>query len=178
MRECLRDKPGALGIAFVDLDAAIEQRAADSLVAAAHAAAFALPAFKSPSDRAGTRLKTLRLHVRHARIDLATAGAQALGNNLARWFTALPPNVLTAAAYRDAIERLAPRGIRCCFRRSAAHEARSRVLGCPRAATHRRRRYPASALPAETHPARRSRSSVRACCRHGAPTETLPFMLT
>jgi leucyl aminopeptidase len=116
MRECLRDKPGALGIAFVDLDAAMEQRAADSLVAAAHAAAFALPAFKSPSDRAGTRLKTLRLHVKHARIDLATAGAQALGNNLARWFTALPPNVLTAAAYRDAIERLAtPRGIRCRF---------------------------------------------------------------
>lgn len=116
LRECLRDKPSTLGIAFVGLDAATEQRAADSLAAAAHAAAFALPEFKSPSGPTGARLKTLRLHVTHNRIDLAAARAQALGNNVARWFTALPPNVLTAAAYREAIERLtAQRHIRCRF---------------------------------------------------------------
>ena len=40
-------------------------------------------------------------------VDLKTARAQTLGNNVARWFTALPPNVLTMGAYRKAVERLA-----------------------------------------------------------------------
>ena len=115
MRECLRDKPGTLGVYFVDLDAAAEQLAANSLVAAAHAAAFSLPTFKTP-PAPSARLRLLRLHLTHARLDLDVGRAQALGNNVARWFTALPPNVLTATGYRDAVERLAAaRNIRCRF---------------------------------------------------------------
>ena len=120
MRECLRDKPGTLGVYFVGLDAAAEQLAANSLVAAAHAAAFSLPTFKSPKAPSA-RLRMLRLHLTHARLDLDAGRAQALGNNVARWFTALPPNVLTAAGYRDAVERLAAsRDIRCRFLGEAA----------------------------------------------------------
>jgi leucyl aminopeptidase len=56
------------------------------------------------------------LLTRHERPDVASARAASLGNNVARWFTALPPNVLTASAYRRAIEELAkPRGIRTRF---------------------------------------------------------------
>jgi leucyl aminopeptidase len=111
VRESVRDKPRSLGIAFAGLRADAERAAADSLLAAAGAAAFALPAFKSESPRAA-RLATVRLFGAREPIDLATARAQTLGNNVARWFTALPPNVLTIGAYRAFIEQLAKgRGI-------------------------------------------------------------------
>jgi len=125
IRECLSDKPRSLGLALVGFDAATERIAADSLVAAASAAAFALPAFKS-TRKTQPRLAHLRLMTTHDGADLATTRAAALGNNVARWFTALPPNVLTAATYRAAIEKLAkPRGIRCRF----LGEAQLRKLG-------------------------------------------------
>jgi leucyl aminopeptidase len=115
VRECLRDRPTHLGVAFLGLSADEERRAADAVLAAAHAAAFALPSFKSkPTKHHG--LRTLKLFVSHGRVAVAEARARALGNNVARWFTALPPNVLTAATYRRAIERLCKdRGIACRF---------------------------------------------------------------
>jgi leucyl aminopeptidase len=115
VRECLRHKPRTLGIALVGLDDVTERVAAESLVAAAGAAAFALPSFKSKRSHQPA-LSTLRLFAPHGGGDLDAAHAQTLGNNIARWFTALPPNVLTAATYREAIEKLAkPRGIACSF---------------------------------------------------------------
>jgi leucyl aminopeptidase len=117
LRDCLRDKPATLGATFIGLDADAERRAASSLLAAAHAAAFALPAFKSKADPAArARLRKLQLHATQARIDLPAARAGAIGNNVARWFTALPPNILTAKSYRDAVAELArARGIRYRF---------------------------------------------------------------
>ena len=116
VRECLRDKPRTLGIALAGLDEADETAAADSLLAAAGAGAFALPSFKSA--RAPARLASVRVFGARGAIDLKTARAQTLGNNIARWFTALPPNVLTIAAYRKSIEQLAKaRGIASRFLR-------------------------------------------------------------
>ena len=117
LRECLRDKPRTLGIMFAGLDSELAHTAADSLVAAAAAAAFVLPTFKSPGKAPlPPRLTSLRLFTPPKELDLDSARAQALGNNVARWFTALPPNVLTMAGYREAIEALAkPRGIACRF---------------------------------------------------------------
>ena len=117
VRECLRDKPRALGVALVGLDDSATRVAAESLVAAASAAAFALPEFKSPTQAPRPpRLTSLRLFAPHSSFELAGLRAQAFGNNVARWFTALPPNVLTIAGYRRAIETLAkPRGIACRF---------------------------------------------------------------
>lgn len=118
LRECLRDKPRSLGVALVGLDATAERRAADALLAAAGAAAFSLPEFKAATKTAPARLTSLRLLTAHGAAGLEAARARALGNNVARWFTALPPNVLTASAYRNAIERLAK-----------AHRISSRFLG-------------------------------------------------
>jgi leucyl aminopeptidase len=106
VREILRDKPRAVGIALVGLGETDARAAAESLVAALAAAAFALPAFKA-KPKQPTLPTSLRLFGASEQIDLATASAQALGNNVARWFTALPPNVLTMSAYRASVERLA-----------------------------------------------------------------------
>ncbi len=115
MREISRDKPRSLGIVIVGLDDHQERAAVDALLAAASAAAFALPSFKSDKKPPGP-LSTLRLFGTRSRPDVAAAHAQAFGNNLARWFTALPPNVLTMATYRRSVEALAKaRGITARF---------------------------------------------------------------
>jgi leucyl aminopeptidase len=119
LAECLRERPASCAVLIAGLDDAATQRAAAALTAAAHAAAFDLPSFRTEKDRA-TKLRSLRL-LGDARVDLAAERAAALGNNVARWFTALPPNVLTAATYRRAVEDLAKRrSIRCEFHDEAA----------------------------------------------------------
>jgi leucyl aminopeptidase len=105
--EAQRDKPAVLGVAALGLDRPRAAAALSALVAAAHAAAFELPTFRSTGKHAATRLRTLRVLGAAQRLDLAAAAAHALGNNAARWLTALPPNVLTAASYRDALAKLA-----------------------------------------------------------------------
>jgi len=114
MRESLRNKPRSLGIVLAGLGEADETAAAESLLAAAGAAAFTLPTFKS--ERAPKPLASVRVLGARGPIDLAAARAQTLGNNVARWFTALPPNVLTMAAYRKSIVEIAKaRGIAARF---------------------------------------------------------------
>jgi len=77
-----------------------------ALIAALEAAAFRFASFKSIS----------KPHGKLARIDVAAAGkvremdltlATSAGNNLARWLTALPPNMLDATAYRRLLRDLA-----------------------------------------------------------------------
>jgi len=115
LRECLRGKPRTLGIALVGLADADARTAAESLLAAAGAAALELPAFKS-ERKPSTALASVRLFGAPSRLDLVVARAQTLGNDVARWFTALPPNVLTMGAYRKAVIELAKaRGIATRF---------------------------------------------------------------
>jgi leucyl aminopeptidase len=116
VRESLRDNPRTLGIALAGLADADESAAAESLLAAVGAAAFALPSFKS--ERRPPRLASVRMFGARGAIDLSGARAKTLGNNVARWFTALPPNVLTMAAYRESVERIA-----------RAHGIRARYFG-------------------------------------------------
>jgi len=117
LRECLRDKPRTLGVVLAGLDDSTARTALESLVAAAGAAAFPLPTFKSRGKAPRPpQLTSLRLLNPPSGLDLAGVRARVLGNNVARWFTALPPNVLTIVGYRRAIETLAkPRGIACRF---------------------------------------------------------------
>jgi leucyl aminopeptidase len=78
-----------------------------ALIAALQAAAFRFASFKSKP----------KAHVALARIDIAAPGLRELdltlatsaGNNLARWLTALPPNTLDAAGYRQLLKSLAGR---------------------------------------------------------------------
>jgi leucyl aminopeptidase len=104
--EAQRDKPATLGVASVALDDGPSSAALSALVAAAHAAAFELPTFRTTPARGAARLRALRV-LGAPDLDLAAAAAHALGNNAARWLTALPPNVLTAASYREALAKIA-----------------------------------------------------------------------
>ena len=109
--QCARERPGSLGVLVLGLEAE-RVSVVEDLVAAAEAAAFELPTFKS-EKKPGTRLKRLRILASSPRVDLREVRAQALGNNIARWFTALPPNELDAKNYRRLVKTLCARhGIR------------------------------------------------------------------
>ena len=85
--------------------AAAGPHALGALVSAALAHAFELPSFRKRGARHHRmrRIETIGAAPR----DLAYLEACARGNNLARYLTALPPNVLDARAYRRFIARLA-----------------------------------------------------------------------
>lgn len=102
---CLAEQPVSLGVLAAGFDAGERDRILLAIAAAAAAAAFRLPSFKSKAPR--RRFRSLKLFAPAPRLDLGALLAGAAGNNIARWFTALPPNRLTAADYRNAIGQLA-----------------------------------------------------------------------
>jgi leucyl aminopeptidase len=104
--ECMRERPRSLAVATAGLGETQHERALQSTLAAAEAAAFEMPAFKSKPRKRTGRLKSVTLFTSGSRAALAQTRAQAFGNNVARWLTALPPNRLTPAAYRRAIDDL------------------------------------------------------------------------
>ena len=83
----------------------------EALLAAALAQSFALPSYRS-GKRDDRRIRTITILEDGGRstgdgLDIRFAQASAGSNNLARWLTALPPNVLDARAYHRAIAELA-----------------------------------------------------------------------
>jgi leucyl aminopeptidase len=80
--------------------------ASEALVAAVIAQDFPLPRFGRSARR--PRLLRVDLHD-HGTVDLTRARTAAAANNLARWLTALPPNLLDASTYRRLIATLAQR---------------------------------------------------------------------
>jgi leucyl aminopeptidase len=101
----LGEKAGCLGVAILGFDGENERDLAEAAVAAALAASFNLPEFKEKPTP--PRIRSLRLLALAERVDLDRTIAEAKGNNLARWLTALPPNVLDARSYGDALKQLA-----------------------------------------------------------------------
>jgi leucyl aminopeptidase len=99
------EKGGSLGITVLGFDAAAAASIARNVVAAALAAAFPLPAFKS--DAPQQKVRSLRVVGLADKIDLDRVRAEADGNNLARWLTAMPPNKLDAVGYADLLRALA-----------------------------------------------------------------------
>ena len=77
----------------------------EALLAATLAQAFALPSLRSSAAEV-PRIGRVTLFGADG-LDTHYAATVAGGTNLVRWLTALPPNVLDAAAYRTAIARLA-----------------------------------------------------------------------
>lgn len=94
-----------LGAVTLGLSAPASRQAHEALAAAVEAAVFELPAFKSSSKRPAA--PALTLYGADRELDLDETRAAAYGNNVARWFTAMPPSHLTMRAYRDAIKALA-----------------------------------------------------------------------
>jgi leucyl aminopeptidase len=86
----------------------------EALLSAALARAFELPSYRKRPPKPPPHLATIELRAAAdgaalAPAQLARSTATARGNNLARWLTALPPNVLDARSYRRALGTLARR---------------------------------------------------------------------
>jgi leucyl aminopeptidase len=97
-------KAGSLGICAIGFEADEQARIVGNVLSAALAAGFKLPSYKK--DSAPARIKSIRLVGMRTPLDTSRAQAEAKGNNLARWLTALPPNMLNAASYADLVKAL------------------------------------------------------------------------
>jgi len=104
LKEAAARNPEVLALAAAG-PANAAQAALEALLAASLAHAFTLPSWRAPPGDE-RRIRRIVLPARHG-IDLRYATAAARGTNLARWLTALPPNILDAPSYRRAIARLA-----------------------------------------------------------------------
>jgi leucyl aminopeptidase len=100
-----REKAGSLGILVLGFDSDVQKLLCEAAVAAALAAGFNLPAFKTKP--APPKIRSVRVLGLDEKIDLRRVQAEAHGNNLARWLTALPPNKLDAANYAAMLKELA-----------------------------------------------------------------------
>jgi leucyl aminopeptidase len=97
----------AAGFAAGDEGPAAAEASLEALLAAALAHAFALPSCRAPAP--GER-RIARIEIpADAKLDTRYAAICAQGTNLARWLTALPPNILDARGYRAAVTQLARR---------------------------------------------------------------------
>lgn len=101
----LREKAGTLGVWVLGFDVADQARLVDDLLAAALAAAFRMPEFKSKSRP--PRIKSIRVIGLEEKHDIRRIAAEAKGNNLARWLTGLPANKLDAVEYVKILAELA-----------------------------------------------------------------------
>lgn len=100
--------PASIALAIAGFDAETTRQLAEAVVAAALAASFELPSLKSGSEP-GRRLRSLALLGLGRRLSLDRLRAEAEGNNLGRWLTALPPNELDSRRYLARITALAER---------------------------------------------------------------------
>lgn len=98
--------PETLTIACFGLKPDAAERACEAFVAAALATDFRLPTYKSEPDKA-PRLREIHIYGHAAKGGYTRTVAEARGNNLARFLTALPPNELTPGNYRKRVEKLA-----------------------------------------------------------------------
>lgn len=99
-------KPGQLLIACHKLEPETAERAVEALLAAVLAAHFSMPDYKSKPDKPA-KLREIHIYGHAPAGGHARTIAEAQGNNLARYLTALPPNELTPGNYRRRIEKLA-----------------------------------------------------------------------
>ena len=99
------EKAGALGIWVLGFDAVTGASLSRYLVAAALAAAFPMPAYKKKD--APPVIKSVRVLGQDEKLDLDREQAEADGNNVARWLTAQPANMLSARTYTNFLKDLA-----------------------------------------------------------------------
>jgi leucyl aminopeptidase len=102
----LADHPRTLGVIVAGMDGVAADELRRAIGHAAGAAAFRLPQYRSKREP-GPRLRQLHLLGLRRKLDLGRTLAEIEAANLVRWLTALPPNKLTAAAYRELIAQLA-----------------------------------------------------------------------
>ena len=112
IKETAARGPESIGLAAAGFQPAAggheaAQASLEAMLAAALAQAFALPSCRAP---AADERQIARIQLpADAQLDTRYAQISAQGTNLARWLTALPPNILDASGYRAAVARLARR---------------------------------------------------------------------
>ena len=99
------EKAGNIGVWAAGFAAEQQKQLSLKLLAAALAAAFPMPAYKSKA--APPVLRSIRLLGLTEKLDLTRTQAEASGNNLARWLTAMPANKLDAKSYAIFLQDLA-----------------------------------------------------------------------
>jgi len=105
-RVILEDRPREVGVMVAGLAETAAEAAAEAAIAALLAGAHAMPDFKTERKK-DRELATIQLFGLEHRLDLRRTRAEAEGNNLARYLTALPPSQLTPAHYRSWVSALA-----------------------------------------------------------------------
>jgi leucyl aminopeptidase len=103
----LADDPAAVGIVVAGFSGAATAALQSTLASALLAAAFRLPT--SRRETTPSHLRRIVIFAAAAGVDADRIKAEAEGNDLARWLTALPPNVLDAAGFRRLIAEMAER---------------------------------------------------------------------
>jgi len=98
--------PARIALQFEGFETPAAQRLTEILVAALLAAACPMPSYKSEPDKPPA-LGRIDIHGLEARTDLSRTRAEAMGNHLARWLSALPGNELTPGGYRKFVATLA-----------------------------------------------------------------------
>ncbi|HEX8784072.1 MAG TPA: leucyl aminopeptidase family protein [Steroidobacteraceae bacterium] len=104
LKEAAARAPQVIGLAAAG-PAGAARAALEALLAAALAHAFALPSWRAPAH-GERRIRRIEL-LNDVGLDTRYGAAVARGTNLARWLTALPPNILDARGYRRVITTLA-----------------------------------------------------------------------
>ncbi len=99
-----RQKAGTLGIHVAGYEDETRDRLYEAAISAALAAGLALPSFRSKP--LPPKIKRVRLLGLDRKLDMRRPVAEAKGNNLARWFTAFPPNKLDATEYANALKKV------------------------------------------------------------------------
>ena len=99
------EKAGTVGIWVAGFDERDQTLLVQVLSAAALAAAFIMPSYKSKDTP--EKIKSIKVIGLANRIDLGRVSAEAAGNNIARWLTAQPANKLDATTFTKFLKDLA-----------------------------------------------------------------------
>jgi leucyl aminopeptidase len=112
LKEVSARNPEVMGLAALGSEAA--PQSLEALLAASLAHAFHLPTFRAQAgdDKSLRRVVVIQSNDPGSRqessqVDVPYLVAAARGNNLVRWLTALPPNMLNSRTYRATIDKLA-----------------------------------------------------------------------
>lgn len=102
-------RPAKIGVMTCGAPDGIGAAWLEAAVSGLFAAEGEMPRFRSSGDARTSRQVTITLLDDATSLDLTRIRAEAEGNHLARWLTALPPNRLDATGYVELVEELAER---------------------------------------------------------------------
>ncbi len=105
-KNAVKAKAENIGLLVVGFSADTEKELSEVLISAALAASFQLWNKKSKKP-AKKNFKSVELFSANAHIESTELKAEASANNMARWLSALPPNVLNSGNYVDLVKTLA-----------------------------------------------------------------------